>query len=112
MINEIKSAGELEGAIYQLERSKERQQEQLADSFRDKMESLKPRNLIKSSVTEFSSIPYKKKILIVAAATLVVMLLKKVLTKRDSGSLKTIIAGVAISGILKEIFRNKSKHSV
>ncbi len=112
MIHEIRSAGELEGAIDQLEKSKERQQEQLADSFRDKMESLKPRNIIKSSVTELSSTPFKKKMLIVAATTLTVILLKKVLTSRGSGSLRTIIVGAAISGIVKEIFRHKSKQPV
>ncbi len=112
MNNGIKSTGELEGAINQLEKSKERQQEQLADSFRDKMESLKPRNLIKSSVTELSSTPFKKNMLIVAATSLTVMLLKKVLTRRGSGSLTTIILTAAISGIVKEIFKNKNKHAV
>jgi hypothetical protein len=112
MINDIKNTGELKGAIDDLERSKQIQQEQLADSFRDKMESLKPRNLIKSSVTEMSSTPLKKNILMVATTTLAVMLIKKLLTRKGAGGLKTIIVTAAVSAIVKEVLRPKTKPAV
>ena len=112
MIHEIKNTGELQGAIDELEKSKQVQQEQLADSFKDKMESLKPRNLIKSSVTELSSTPLKKNILVVAGSALAVMLVKKLLSRKGSGSIKTIIITAAVSAIVKEILRPKTKHAV
>lgn len=113
MIKDIKSAGDLEEVINQLEKNKEAQQAELSVNFRNKMDSLNPINIIKSSVTDFNSnTPLSKKIILFAATTLGVIVLSKILKLRFSGGLRMMIASAALSKIIKGVIKDKSRNSV
>lgn len=80
---EIKNADNLKESIEKLEKSKMAEKEQLANSFHQKIESLKPGNLIKSSLHSFQSKPtLKKGLLLTGAGVGTFILIKKLLTKR------------------------------
>ncbi len=113
MTNGIKNAAALEEAIENLGKNKEEQKEELGDSMHNKLESLRPGNLIKSSVADLrSNGSLKKKITVGAVTTLSVFLLKKIWPKRWSGGLQMMIATAVITAIVQAALENKSKRMV
>ena len=86
MITEIKNRSDINEAIASLERSKELQKKILREHFEQKIQSLKPANLIKSVVGQVTTKPTVKKwVLITAGGLATAMVLKKILSNRRGG---------------------------
>jgi len=97
MINQIKKEKDISVAIAELEVDKMFQKEQLADSFHQKVESLKPVNLVKSSAGKVMANPNLKKGLLVTAAGIGTILLLKQMTRKKSGGKGLLF--MVVSGI-------------
>lgn len=99
-------------AIAELERDKIRQKEELTESYHQKIESLKPVNLIKSAAGNVMAAPsLKKGLLITAAGIAAVFVIKKVLKKRRGGKglLFMALSGAATMLVKKMMAKGVSK---
>lgn len=113
MRSEIKNADSLKERIATLEKSKMAEKEQLAHSFHQKGESLKPGNLLKSSLYRFQSTPTLKTGLLLAGAGIgTVILIKKLLTKPKVIMALGLMAARIIAPKLTSRLKNKSNEKL
>ena len=124
----IKNTADLRIAILELEKRKQQEKLQLADSFHALTESLTPSNIIRNSFKKVNEIPGLKGSLVNGALSLGLGLAsKKLLIGKSAGLLKKVaglavemgVAGMvannagviksATGSFLKKIFRSKAK---
>jgi hypothetical protein len=128
---EIKNSEDLRAAILELEKRKQREQQQLVENFHVFKESLTPLNLIKSTINKVRQTPGITSTVLKATVGLGVGLLsKRLLLGKFPGFLKKIIGSAIEMGVagfvtkksdnikstggqfFKNLFRSKSKVGV
>ena len=104
MTTDINDGASLDDAIENLEKTRDIQREELTGKFHDKVDSLKPANIIRSSVSSLKSNPSLKKRIAIGAATGVsLFILKKVLPRRWAGGLQLMIVSAIVSAVVKTV---------
>ena len=106
---EIKNASDLEAAIIRLKHKKDLQTDQVKDQFNEAVDSLKPINLLKSSLNKVVNSPgLVEKIINATVGLGAGVLSKKLLIGKSTGIVKKILGTALEFGVAGLITKNSS----
>lgn len=112
-MNTIHNDSDLKKAIQQLESKKKLEEVLLKDHFHDTIESFKPANILKNTVSEVAASPtFKHNLLNVALGLGAGYLSKKIVVGRNSGILVRTLGTALQFGVTSLLAKNKQNDEI